>query len=210
MLRVDHVVMAVGDLDRAAARLLAEHGLASAPGGRHRAWGTANRILPFGETYLELLAVVEPDVAAGTRLGRAIAARAAGGDRWFALCLADDAIEATAARLGLTVEAGARTKPGGSEVRWRGAGIEDPRRTLDLPFFIAWDTPDAHPGRTRLAHPVGAAAIVSIEVAGDAAAFRAWTDGADLPVRSVDGPPGVRAVELRADGGPIRIEGVPA
>jgi hypothetical protein len=31
-------------------------------------------------------------------------------------------------------------------------------------------------------------------VAGDAERLRAWLDGAALPVRVVDGPPGVRAM----------------
>ena len=30
---------------------------------------------------------------------------------------------------------------------WRGAGIDAPDRTLDQPFFIAWDVePALHPG----------------------------------------------------------------
>jgi catechol 2,3-dioxygenase-like lactoylglutathione lyase family enzyme len=206
--RIDHVVMAVRDLDRAAA-VLEDRGIATVAGGVHARWGTANRIAPLGASYLELLSVVDEDLAATTVLGRAIAERAGGGDRWFAVCLADDDIDATAARLGLGVEAGARTKPDGTEVRWRGAGIEDPRRTIDLPFFIAWETPDTHPGRMPVLHPAGDLAIASIEIAGDGAGFAAWTGGAPLPVRFVAGAPGVRAVELDAPDGPIRIEGAP-
>ena len=206
--RVDHVVMAVRDLDRAAAAL-EDRGIATVAGGVHARWGTANRIAPLGASYLELLSVVDGDVAATTVLGRAVAERAHGGDRWFAVCLADDDIDATAARLGLGVEAGDRTKPDGTEVRWRGAGIEDPRRTIDLPFFIAWDTPDMHPGRMPALHPAGDLAIASIEIAGDGAGFAAWTGGALLPIRFVAGARGVHAVVLDAPDGPIRIEGAP-
>lgn len=208
MLRIDHVVLAVRDLDRAAA-WLEDRGVASVAGGVHPRWGTGNRIAPLGRTYVELLGVVDPDVAGATALGRAILARADGGDRWFALCLADDDIDATAARLGLEVEPGARTRPDGTEVRWRGAGIEDPRRSADLPFFIAWDTPRAHPGRTPVTHPSGATSIDSVEIAGDAHAFAAWTGGADLPVSFVDGARGVRAVTLAAPTGPIVLDGAP-
>jgi hypothetical protein len=209
VLRVDHVVMAVADLDDGAARLL-EHGIASVDGGVHPRWGTANRIAPLGSTYIELLAVVDPDVGSGTPLGRAIRDRALGGDRWFALCLADDDVDATARRLGLDVEPGARTRPDGTEVRWRSAGIEDPRRTAELPFFITWDAPEHHPGRTPVSHPARPERIAAIEVAGDEATFSAWTGGADLPVRFVEGTPGVVAVVLDASLGPIRIEGAPA
>jgi hypothetical protein len=206
--RVDHVVMAVRDLDRSA-ESWAERGIATVPGGVHPRWGTANRIAPLGDAYLELLAVVDDDVASGTVLGRAILRRSDGGDRWFALCLDDHDIDATAARLGLSVEPGGRTKPDGSEVRWRGAGIDDPRRPPELPFFIAWETPEAHPGRTPIVHPAGELAIGSIEVAGDDAAFAAWTGGAPLsvPVRTVDGAPGIHAVVLGSPGGPIRLDG---
>jgi hypothetical protein len=198
--------MAVRDLDRSA-RSWAQLGIATVPGGVHPRWGTANRVAPLGDAYLELLAVVDEDVATNTPLGRAILRRSDGGDRWFALCVADDDIDATAARLGLTVEPGARTKPDGDEVRWRGAGIEDARRSSDLPFFISWDTPATHPGRTEIAHPAGDVAIASIDVAGDPDAFSAWTAGASLPVRWVDGPPGIRAVALEAPSGTIRLDG---
>src|SRR5512142_3281084 len=62
---LDHVVLAVDDLDRAAARLEREHGLASYAGGRHARGGTANRIVPLGSQYLELMAVVDPARAEG-------------------------------------------------------------------------------------------------------------------------------------------------
>src|SRR5262245_5147130 len=98
MLRVDHVVLAVADLDAAGERLR-ERGLVTTPGGVHPRWGTANRIASLGASrYVELLGVVDPDVAATSALGRAIATRARHGNRWFALCLADDELDGTAAR----------------------------------------------------------------------------------------------------------------
>ncbi len=148
MLRVDHVVRAVPDLDREGERLLASFGLASVAGGVHPGWGTANRIVPLGATYLELIAVADPGAAAASVFGRAVAERASDGGGWLALCLADDHLEATARRLSLEVRPGARTLPDGRTIRWRGAGLEDPRRTPDLPFFIAWGSNDLHPGRT--------------------------------------------------------------
>ena len=97
-LRIDHLVYAVGDLDAAAARFDETYGLAATPGGVHPRWGTGNRIVALGgDRYLELIAIVDPSVAATTVLGRAIAERTEGGDRWFALCLGDDAIVSTVA-----------------------------------------------------------------------------------------------------------------
>jgi hypothetical protein len=51
VLRIDHVVYAVPDLDEAAVRLREAFGLDSV-GGRHERWGTANRIVPMGDQYL--------------------------------------------------------------------------------------------------------------------------------------------------------------
>jgi hypothetical protein len=171
----------------------------------HPAWGTGNRIASLGHRqYVELLAPVDPEVAATTDLGRAIVARSAHGDAWFAVCLADDALEETAARLDLPVRSGSRTLPDGRIVAWRSAGIDDPRRGADLPFFIAWEVPDElHPGTTEPEHPSGAHAIAWVEVAGDPARFATWTGGAALPIRFVDGDPGVRSVALATPDGEV-------
>lgn len=201
MLRLDHVVLAVRNLDEAAARLVRQHGLASVPGGRHPAWGTANRIVPLHDAYLELLAVTDEDVARTTALGTAIAETAADGDAWFALCLRDDRIEETARRLGLELHDGSRTLPDGRAISWRSAGIDDPQRPPDLPFYIEWaGSADVHPGRADLPHPAGAVRLVEVEVASTPQRFGEWTAGEPLPVRIVQGRSGVRGVVLDADG----------
>lgn len=197
--RVDHAVLAVRDLDASARRFREEHGLRFAPGGRHPHWGTANRIASFGEDYLELLGVVDEDVGTGTVLGRTLLELSADGDRWFSICLADDDIEATAGRLGLAVQPGSRTRPDGTEVRWRGAGIEERGPDLWLPFFISWDVPPAlHPGATPAEHRIAVQRIAWAEVGGDAERLREWLGGADAPIRVVDdvGDRRVRAVAL--------------
>jgi hypothetical protein len=198
VLRIDHVVRVVRDLDAAADAWLREHGLATVAGGTHPRWGTANRIAPLGGAYLELIAVVDDTVATTTVLGRALLDRLEGGDAWFALCLADDDIEGTAARLGLAVDPGSRERPDGVVLAWRGAGIDDARRTPDLPFFIAWDVPPAlHPAAAPLDQPGGADAIAWVEIAGDPTTFAAWTGEAELPIRSVTGDrPGIVRVGL--------------
>src|SRR5437660_9767806 len=57
---IDHVIVAVRDLDRAQigwTRL----GFTLSPRGRHLGQGTANYCIMFGRDYLELLGFVEPD-----------------------------------------------------------------------------------------------------------------------------------------------------
>ncbi len=57
---MDHVIVIVHDLDAAASRYYEQHGLASVAGGRHPANGTANRIVPLGTSYIELMAPTHP------------------------------------------------------------------------------------------------------------------------------------------------------
>jgi hypothetical protein len=210
MLRLDHAVLAVSDLEASSERLWRDHGLRFLSGGRHPAWGTANMIAPLGGQYLELLGVVDDEIGPATVLGSTLLRLSAEGDRWFSVCLADDDVEATAARLGLEVHPGARTRPDGVEVRWRGAGIEDRGDDLWLPFFIAWDVPPAlHPGASPVEHRVDARAIARVEVVGEADRLAAWLDGAEVPIRVVpDGDPGVRTVALAlGDGGELVLPG---
>ena len=199
MYRIDHVVLAVRDLETSAARLWDEHGLRFVAGGRHPRWGTANMIAPLGADYLELLGVVDEDVGAGTVLGRTLLDLSADGDRWFSVCLADEDVDATASRLGLTVQPGSRTRPDGTEVRWRGAGIEERGADLWLPFFISWDVPAAlHPGAAPAEHRVPVEGIAWAEVGGDETRLREWLGGADAPIRVADdgGDRRVRAVAI--------------
>jgi catechol 2,3-dioxygenase-like lactoylglutathione lyase family enzyme len=204
--RIDHAIWAVHDLEAGVARFEEATGLTSVPGGVHPRWGTGNAIVPLGDTYLELMAPVDPDAALATRLGRRLFGRLREGEGWFAYCVADDAIEATAARLGLEVEPGSRERPDGTRISWRGAGIEAAERTPDLPFFIAWEVPaGSHPGAAAVTHPCGATGIAWLEVAGDRATFDAWTADAGLAVRHVAGPPRVVRVGLTSPRGDITI-----
>ena len=210
MPRIDHVVLAVRDLGGSAERLWNDHGLRFVAGGRHPRWGTANMIAPLGSDYLELLAVVDEEVGSETVLGRTLVELSSAGDRWFSACLADVDIEATAARLGLTVQPGSRTRPDGEEVRWRGAGIEERGEDLWLPFFISWDVaPELHPGAAPAGHRVDARGIAWVEVGGEKGRLRDWLGGADVPIRVVDDADRrVRAVGISLrDGSEIVIRG---
>ena len=206
-LEIDHVAYAVEDLDAAGEAFLRDHGLVSAPGGVHPGWGTANRIVALGSRrYLELIAAIDHDAAAASPFGRTVLERAERGGGWLALCLADVDIDATATRLGLRVSDGARVLPDGRILRWRSAGIDDPRRTAGLPFFIRWDVPPGlHPGDDPPAHPCGADGVGWVDVAEDRGAFRHWTADEALPIRFGTGPSGIRLVALTSPDGPIEI-----
>ncbi|HEU5225702.1 MAG TPA: VOC family protein [Actinomycetota bacterium] len=207
MLRLDHVVYAVPDLDEAAVRFRREFGLDSNEGGRHERWGTANRIVPLGDQYLELVAAVDESKAAETAFGRSVLERAANGGSWFTIAAAVDDLDAVARRLGLEVGSGSRTRPDGQTVRWRMAGLDDPRREAWMPFFLTWDIPnELHPGRARAGHGVRATGIAWVEVRGDAERLRTWLGGDELPIRVTDDEPGIHRVAISTPDGELVIE----
>ena len=111
MIWIDHVVLGVRDLDEAGERLWKEFGLASAPGGKHPGWGTANRIVPLRNGYVELLGVIDPEVAARSGLGHRLVEEIATASRFIGWCCATDDIESVAGRLGLPVSEGRRVRP---------------------------------------------------------------------------------------------------
>jgi len=197
MLRLDHVVYAVRDLDEAAVRFREAFGLDSTEGGRHERWGTANRIVPLGDQYVELVAAVDETAASQTGFGRGVLERASGGGGWFTIAAVAEDLDAVAARLGLEIGSGSRTRPDGEVFRWRSAGLDDPRREPWMPFFLAWEVPDElHPGRARAGHGVRAQGIAWVEVGGDAERLREWLGGEELPIRVIEGEPGIRRVAV--------------
>ena len=206
MLRVDHVILAVRDLDQAAAGILERHGLASVAGGRHPGWGTGNRIVPLGLNYIELLGVVDAEEASRAAFGRAVLATVAEGERFFGWCVATDDLEGVAARLGLDIQSGSRARTDGTALRWRSVGMDLAIEERTVPFFISWSIPaEDHPGRDRAAHRARPSGIAWVEVGGDGAMLAQWLgeDGRSLPVRVAEGPAGVRAVGIATKDGEI-------
>jgi catechol 2,3-dioxygenase-like lactoylglutathione lyase family enzyme len=75
--RIDHVIIAVGNLDIAAATYR-KFGFTLTPRGLHEGKGTGNHCIMFGSTYIELLGVVDA-VGADSRLAQRVTARGEGG-----------------------------------------------------------------------------------------------------------------------------------
>ena len=144
--------------------------------------GTANEIVPLGDAYLELMAVVDEAEATTSLFGRLVAGRRG----LLGWCVRTDDLDAVADRLGLVQALGARVRPDGVELRWRLAGVEQAIAEPGLPFFIEWDVPpEAHPGWSG--PPQGE--LVVVESPAD---LTEWLSGATLPVRRGPGGVGIR------------------
>jgi Glyoxalase-like domain len=201
---LDHVLVAVSDLEEAARALASGHGLASVAGGRHAAWGTANRIVPLGSSYLELVAVDNARTAETTPFGRWVAGSAGGPMGWVVRTASLDLV---AGRLGLVATSGSRQLPTGGVLRWRLAGLEEAAAEPCLPFFLEWGVDAPLPGATPVDHPAGDVRLSRLELRGDAGRIAAWLDAHGLPIAVGPGTACVSRVLLEADGRQLALDG---
>jgi Glyoxalase-like domain len=177
--RLVQVVVLVDDL-AADRRNTADQGFNVVDGGHHPGRGTANWIVPFGDQYLELLAVVDLDEALRSPQGRPVAAalsrRGPGLARWS---LETTAIAAASRRLGLPVERRERLRPDGRMIRWQSVGVDEAWEQPWRCAFMAWDGPLLHPARMSRDHANGATGFSRLEViVEDRDAAIAWSGGA--------------------------------
>jgi hypothetical protein len=162
---IDHLVIAVADPDAAAAQLEASLGISVGPGGRHERRGTRNRLAWFGDTYVELIGVVDRALAAGSWIGAPTLRALDAGGGLVTWAIGTDALAADGARLradgadlGEPI-AGERQRPDGRMVRWRLAG--PPSLSVTAPFLIEHDqggaewTDGERAERASARHPAG-------------------------------------------------------
>lgn len=195
----DHLVVCVDDLGDADEEFRGRFGLGSVPGGSHPGHGTANRIVPLGDSYIELVAVVDASEANGSAFGRWVATSADASLEVDALCLRTDDIEAVADRLGIHPTAMSRRRPDGTALSWRTAGVE---QTISegVPFFIEWDVPNEElPGMTSIAHPVGDTHLKSVTLHGHKEQLENWVAAASK-VEVVTGRPAITAIVATPSG----------
>lgn len=165
LLRLDHVVIAVRDLERAVAAYEAA-GFTVAPGGRHPGRNTSNALVVFDDgAYLELIAYSAPSPE--ERWWRELEAHGEGFVD-FALLPQDlAAVVARAQARGLADITGplpgGRVRPDGERVAWQTAR----QARHDLPFLCADLTPRALrvPDGALRRHRNGASGVAEVAVA---------------------------------------------
>jgi hypothetical protein len=208
VLELSQIIFGVRDLD-VASRRFETLGFTVLDGGTHPGVGTANRVIPLGRQYLELLGVIDPGEAARNEYGRSLLERIATGDRLVRWSIRTDHIDPVAARLGLEVEARRRTRPDGHLLTWRAAGLALALADPTIPFFMQWDEPDDYPGLLPATHPNGARGVAALTIVpADPAQLDRWTEGADAPVRRREGnAPRLLNVEIDTPKGRLVIPG---
>jgi hypothetical protein len=144
---IDHVMLAAGDLDAARGEFRTSLDRPSRPGSRHPGWGTANAVVRFADTYLELITVLDRDVALSRPAGRRMVDVIDAGGGWVAPVLAATDLDDTCRTLrGQGVEVaepidGESVRPDGRRRRWRIGAHGDEFRTGRLPSMIEYLDP---------------------------------------------------------------------
>jgi hypothetical protein len=179
--------------------------LVSLEGGRHPGWGTANKIVPLGDAYLELIAVIDRDEAAESTLGRWVGSTQESELRPLGWSVRGD-VDDVAGRLDLAVSEGSRVTSDGQVLRWRAAGIERAAAEPSFPFFIEWAAGAPYPGRAPASHPAGRVRIVELQLQAELDRLAAWLGPHDLPIVVRPGAPALRRIVLSGDDGETAIE----
>jgi hypothetical protein len=188
--QIDHIVIGVRDLDNAAAQFEDPFGLTTIDGGRHPGWGTANRLVPLGAAYLELVTVVDQVEASNSDFGRWVSTMLEGNSR-FGWAVRTDDLDRDALRLGLEVAQGSRRSRGGEMLHWRIAGVAQAAGDSALPFFIQWGADTPLPGWATVVHRSGAVAVGELTINGNEQRLHEWLGTTSLPIRVTPGTHGV-------------------
>lgn len=177
-MRLDHVSYAchAGEMVDVVQRIGSELGGTFMDGGLHPRFGTRNFVLPLaGGAYIEIVSALEHPAADKAPFGRAVRRRADDGGGWMGWVVGVDSISPVEKRLGRVSVEGHRIRPDGVELKWRQIGVLDLIDDPQMPFFVAWETTEQHPGRDG----VEDVSLATMELAGDAHTVATWLGTTD-------------------------------
>jgi len=215
-MRLDHVsyVTSHDQLADTVQRLGSRLGSTFVDGGVHPRFGTRNFTLPLQNGhYIEVVCPLDHPASDSSPFGKAVSRRAAEGGGWLTWVVAVDDVSAIESRLGRQAVDGHRTKPDGTDIRWKQIGVLGTLEDRQLPFFIEW-IENHHPSTDGKA----VATIVKVEIAGDEATItnylgsdtaKALGDNVEvvwLSPADNDGENGIVAVHLSTPSGIVRLD----
>jgi hypothetical protein len=212
-MRLDHLSFAAGPdgLASTAQRIGGLLGKDFVDGGVHPRFGTRNMILPLaGNTYLEIVEVLDHPASDKAPFGQAVRARSLLGGGWLGWVVAVDDISVAEQRLGREAAKGNRHRPDGSELVWKQIGVNGLIADPQLPFFIQWQSPaEMHPSAG--ADP--AYSLACLEIAGDPQRVSEWLgETVEAPLEDVkvewvapNGTPGILAAQFQTPSGLVRL-----
>jgi hypothetical protein len=148
-MRLDHIsyVTSHDQLADTVQRLGSRLGTTFVDGGIHPRFGTRNFTAPLiGGQYIEVVCPLDHPATEQTPWGKAVSQKAAEGGGWLTWVFSTEDIEPIAAKFGRDAVDAHRTRPDGSDLKWKQIGVKEIAEARELPFFIEWLTSD-HPSK---------------------------------------------------------------
>ena len=214
-MRLDHVsyVASHDQISDVVNRIGSQIGTAFVDGGIHPKFGTRNFTAPLlNGQYIEIVCPLDHPATDATPFGQAVKKKANAGGGWLTWVFSSSDLAKVEEKFGRKAADGSRTKPDGSELKWKQIGVKEITGAGELPFFIQWLT-EQHPSKDGNS----VAKISKIVIADDEQLADSWfKDEIKLGLTDVeiewvkpelnDGDKGIVAVELLVNNNKIRVD----
>jgi hypothetical protein len=214
-MRLDHVsyVTSHDQLADTVQRLGSRLGTTFVDGGIHPRFGTRNFTAPLLDgKYIEVVCPLDHPATEQTPWGKAVSKKAQEGGGWLTWVFSTEDIAPIEEKFGRKAVDGHRTRPDGTDLKWKQIGVKEIEESRELPFFIQWLTAD-HPSKDGNA----VATIEKIVIADSDQLADSWFkneifNGLDkisvdwINSSENDGALGITSVQLRTPKGSIVLE----
>jgi hypothetical protein len=148
-MRLDHVsyVTSHDQLADTVQRLGSRLGTTFVDGGIHPRFGTRNFTAPLLDgKYIEVVCPLDHPATEQTPWGKAVSKKAQQGGGWLTWVFSTEDIAPIEEKFGRKAVDGHRTRPDGTDLKWKQIGVKEISDSRVLPFFIQWLTED-HPSK---------------------------------------------------------------
>jgi hypothetical protein len=148
-MRLDHVsyVTSHDQLADTVQRLGSRLGTTFVDGGIHPRFGTRNFTAPLLDgKYIEVVCPLDHPATEQTPWGKAVSKKAQEGGGWLTWVFSTEDIAPIEEKFGRKAVDGHRTRPDGTDLKWKQIGVKEITDSRELPFFIEWLTED-HPSK---------------------------------------------------------------
>ena len=214
-MRLDHIsyVASHDQISDVVNRIGSQIGTAFIDGGIHPKFGTRNFTAPLlNGQYIEIVCPLDHPATDATPFGQAVKKKAEAGGGWLTWVFSSSDLAGIEEKFGRKAADGSRTRPDGSELKWKQIGVKEIVGSGELPFFIQWLT-DNHPSKDGNS----VAKISKLVIADDEKLADSWFQdeiksaltGVEIEwvkPESNEGDKGIVAVELTVNNSKIRLD----
>ena len=171
-MRLDHVsyVTSHDQLADTVQRLGSRLGTTFVDGGIHPRFGTRNFTAPLLDgKYIEVVCPLDHPATEQTPWGKAVSKKAQEGGGWLTWVFSTEDISPIEEKFGRKAVDGHRTRPDGTDLKWKQIGVKEIEESRHFPFFIQWLSPN-HPSSDGIA----SAKIVTLQIADQNELNTSW------------------------------------